>query len=588
MKKHTKGYANALIRKITWVYGISLVIFGLLASYMAYDKESAALDTELTRTMSELSYAYENSTEDFWRSYIPIVEANSKINSVFTNYFQGNTDEDLSQFQKTELINALQELLSYNHGVSWVGLYTEKREKNYMKFSDGLLREIPADFPFIEDVENKSVFMEVYGSAELLHQGQLVRTFALCGNASIKTDDGMILFGYLTDNVYTAFENTTGLDNVNFYVVNNHGIVFDSSGTYDNRIVGLTQGGEKTIRLDGRALRVHHLGSTGSSYRVFCTIPQWQEQLAGHTYSPYIVAVVVLFWLCSMLIYRWTSRGILTKIRVIQEGLHTVGDSNLAYRIPVSEVPKDEFEDIGRSINEMAAQLQENINKTYELRLRQREAEMSELQARFDPHFLYNTLEVIRGKVYENGDIETSDVITKMAQLFRTLLSADSFVSIRDELDYCNSYLSLMEYRYDDRIEVIYDVESEIMQYGIVRNLLQPLLENFFVHGIDENKYTHTLRIRGKVYDEDYIWFYLQNDGLTIPEDKLKRLQESLKQPGESTKSYGLRNVQRRTQLFYGPDCGLTLRNNPDGGVTVELKIRKLTCEEHEQRLNNG
>ena len=145
-----------------------------------------------------------------------------------------------------------------------------------------------------------------------------------------------------------------------------------------------------------------------------------------------------------------------------------------------------------------------------------------------------------------------------------------------------------MEYRYDDRIDVVYDVESEVMQYGIIRNLLQPLLENFFVHGIDDGKYNYTLRIRGKVYDENYIWFYLQNDGLTIPEERLEQLLNSLKQPGDSTKSYGLRNVQRRAQLFYGPECGIMLRNNPEGGVTVELKIRKLTCEEHMQKLNNG
>jgi len=588
MKSNTKGYANALIRKITWVYGIFLVFFGLLASYMAYDKESAALDLELTQAMNELSFAYENSTEDFWRFYVPIVEANSKTYDAFKDYFQSDTWRDLTQTQKVELTEALRELMSYNHGVSWIGLYTGKRDTNYMQFSDGNLMVMPEDFPFVEDMENKAAFMEVYGSKELPYKGQMDRTFALCGNASIKTEEGMILFGYVTDTAYSAFENTTGLEDVRFYVVNDHGIVFDSSGVYDETVMALANSDEETVRIDGVRSRIHRLDSTGSSYRVFCTIPQLQEQLASHTYSPYILAVVVLFWLCSLVVYRWTGRSILRKIRAIQVGLHTIGDSNLEYRIPVSETPKDEFEDIGRSINEMTAQLQENINKTYELRLRQREAELSELQAKFDPHFLYNTLEVIRGKVYENGDIETSEVITKMAQLFRTLLSADSFVSIRDEIDYCNSYLSLMEYRYEDQIDVIYDVESEVMQYGIIRNLLQPLLENFFVHGIDESKYKHTLRIRGKVYDEDYIWFYLQNDGLTIPEEKLERLLESLKQPGESTGSYGLRNVQRRTKLFYGPDCGLALRNNPEGGVTVELKIRKLTCEEHMQRLNNG
>lgn len=588
MKTHTKGYTNALIRKITWVYGIFLVLIGLMASYMAYDKESTALKTELTQAMSDLSYAYENSTEDFWRYYMPIVENESGIYDILKEYFYADNN-NLTPMEKVELTLAMQKLMAYNHGVSWVGLYTGREDTNYMMFNgDTVLQVMPKDFAFIDDMENKKASMEVFGSKEILCHGQTIRSFALCGNATINVDEGKIIFGYETNEVYSAFENTVEIENAHFYVVNDYGIVFDSAGVYNEEIRSLAQSEGDVIQVDGERMRVYRLDNTGSRYRIFCTVPQWEELMVGHTYSPYILAIVVLFWICSMVVYRWTGRSILKKIGTIQTGLHMIGENKLDYRIPVSKMPKDEFEDIGRSINEMTAQLQENINKAYELRLQQREAELSELQAKFDPHFLYNTLEVIRGKVYENGDMETSDVIIKMAQLFRNLLNAENFISIRDEIDFCNSYLSLMEYRYDDRIDVIYDVESDVMQYGIIRNLLQPILENFFVHGIDEGKYTHTLRIRGKVYDRDYIWFYIQNDGLTIPEEKLSKLVSTLQQTGGIAQGYGLQNVQRRTQLFYGPDCGLTLHNNPEGGVTVELKIRKLTFEEHKQRLNNG
>ena len=589
MKTHTKGYANALIRKITWVYGIFLVLIGLLASYMAYDKESTALETELTQAMSDLSYAYENSTDDFWRYYVPIVENESGIDDALMEYFRSEDREHLTQMEKYELTEAMQKLMAYNHGVSWVGLYTGREDANYMMFNgETMLQVMPEDFAFIDDMDKKEASMEVYGSKEILNKGQPMRTFALCGNATMNVDEGKIIFGYETDKIYYAFENAIDTENANFYIVNDHGIVFDSAGIYGENVRALAQSDEELIRADGAFMRVYRLENTGSRYRIFCTIPRWEELMVGHTYSPYILAIVILFWICSLLVYRWTGRSILKKIRAIQTGLHMIGENKLDHRIPVSKTPKDEFEDIGRSINEMTAQLQENINKTYELRLQQRETELSELQAKFDPHFLYNTLEVIRGRVYENGDMETSDVIIKMAQLFRNLLNSENFISIRDEIDFCNSYLSLMEYRYDDRIDIIYDVESEVMRYGIIRNLLQPVLENFFVHGIDEDKYKHTLRIRGKVYDEEYIWFYIQNDGLTIPEEKLNKLISSLKQTGGMSQGYGLQNVQRRTKLFYGPDCGLTLRNNPTGGVTVELKIRKLTFEEHKQRLNNG
>ena len=147
-------------------------------------------------------------------------------------------------------------------------------------------------------------------------------------------------------------------------------------------------------------------------------------------------------------------------------------------------------------------------------------------------------------------------------------------------------YLSLLKYRYDERITIIYDVESNILQYGIIRNLLQPVLENFFVHGFDEKSKHNTLKIRGKIYDEDYIWFYIQDDGLGIAEEKMREIRTSLDEAVSSAQSsYGLKNVHRRIRLFYGTDCGLSIENNTLGGVTVEVKIRKLTYEEHGIRL---
>lgn len=584
---HLKVYTNALFQKITWIYGVVLILLGLLASYLAYDKETGALANRLNQTMSELQYAYESCTEDFWRYYLPIVENEGGMYDSLRVFFLSGKNEDLSPVEKDKLADAMQKLMAYNHGVSWVGLYTEKDNRNYLMFrGESVLQTMPQDFPFAEKIDQKGAAMEIYGSEQISTSRGMVRSFALCGNATINVQDGKIIFGYETDLIGSAFVKTEETSNINYYIVNANGIVFDSSGEYDNDMIHLSNQAGNLVRLNGKLMRVYQLSNTGSKYSIFCTIPRSEEAMVGHAFSPYILAIVVLFWASSLLVYRWTSQKIWGKIRAIQTGLHKIGENELDHRIPVPRAAKDEFDSIGRSINDMTARLQENINKTYELKLKQKEAELSELQAKFDPHFLYNTLEVIRGKVYENGDMETSDVIIKMAQLFRNLIGSENFVTVRDELDLCNSYLSLMEYRYEDRVDIIYDIESDVMQYGIIRNLLQPVLENFFVHGIDEEKWKQTLRIRGKIYDEEYIWFYVQDDGLGIPADKLKSLISNLEDATGNTQSYGLRNVQRRIKLFYGPDCGLALKNNELGGATVEIKIKRLTLEEHESRLN--
>lgn len=590
MKKvRTKVYTNAMIRKITWIYGVFLILMGMVASYMAYDNESVALLSRLEQTMTELSYTYENTTDDFWRLYMPIYTGGDSIYSALNKYFLAEDESMLSQIEKRELTRAMKDIVAFNHGVRWIGVYTGEDNANYYLFEgDTTLREMHADFPFAEDLKNKGTAMEVYGSKLLSTEDGEIMTFALCGNANISARNGKIIFGFDTEMIAAANIQISGNENACFYIVNENGIIYDSSGNYDESVLAITEESGKTFRRNGQLMKIYRLKGTGGKYSVFCLIPWQHAVLQGHMAFLYIVTIVVLFLTCFLLVYRWMGRNIMGKINVIQTGLRKIGENELTHRIPVPENPKDEFENIGLAINDMTVRLQENINTTYELRLKQKEAELSELQAKFDPHFLYNTLEVIRGKVYENGDIETSDVIIKMAQLFRSLIGSENFVTIRDEIDFCNSYLSLMEYRYESRIDVVFDIESDVMEYGIIRNLLQPVMENFFVHGFDERKEKHTLKIRGKIYDEEYVWFYVQDDGLGIPEDKLETLMQSLETAGSSAQSYGLRNVQRRIKLFYGPDCGLSLANNKDGGATVEIKVKRLTLKEHELRLYEG
>ena len=270
--------------------------------------------------------------------------------------------------------------------------------------------------------------------------------------------EGQIIFGYNTDTMVPSSILMDEVFNASFYITNEYGVVYDSSGVYDDEVRNITENSGEVFHWNGERMKIFRLEKADGRYSVFCLVPWDDAVIQGHTFSPYILMIVVLFWASSMLIYRWTGRNIMGKIHVIQMGLHKIGENELDHRIPVPKEPKDEFENIGQSINDMTSRLQENINKTYELKLKQKEAELSELQAKFDPHFLYNTLEVIRGKVYENGDMETSDVIIKMAQLFRNLIGSENFVTIRDELDYCNSYLSLMEYRYDDGVDIIFDI----------------------------------------------------------------------------------------------------------------------------------
>ena len=587
MKHINQVYTNALFRKITYIYSMILLLIGILASYMAYSKEHITLISQMEQTMTELKHDYERYTEDFWRLYMPIVQDRDGTYATLKKYFAAENKKVMSPIDKSNLVDALQTIMAYNHGISWIGVYAGKGEGNYLLFEgDSALTKMKDDFPFMEDMENKGPAKEVYGSKLVDKAGKLVRSFAICGNLEESMKSGKLIFGYATDKIGSTYMQDEKLENARFIITNEHGIIYDSLGLYDDKCTLIAESSGSIYRETGEKLYVYRLPGTGKEYSVFCTIPWLDMFYISHSFTPYIVIIVLLFCISSLVIYRMTGKGIIRKINVIQQGLHKIGENKLDYRIEVPDVATDEFENIGQSINIMAERLQENIDKTYELRLKQKEAVLAELQAKFDPHFLYNTLEVIRGKVYENGDIETSDIIIKLAQIFRSFIGSERFVSIRDEMDFCNMYLSLLKYRYEDKITIIYDIESEIMEYGIIRNLLQPILENFFVHGFKQDSQHNILKIRGKVYEEKYILFCVWDNGLGIPEERLIELKESFKESLSSAQSsYGLKNVHKRIKLFYGKDCGLEIKNNEAGGTTVEVKIRRLTCIGHEMRM---
>lgn len=586
-KKRARGYTNEWFRKMTYMYAAVLLIVGLLACFFAYSKEKDKIISRIEQVMGDINHEYKNCTENFWRLYMPIFENRSSVYVGLKRYFTAEDKAVLTPVEKKELIDALQAIMGNDSRIKWIGVYSGKEEVNYLLFAgENVLTEMSDGFPFIDDMENKGNTMEIYGSRLVPFNGGTIRSFALCGGTPTDMRGGKIIVGYAVDNIDAAYTRTEELEDVRFYILNNKGIIYDSFGEYSLEYDFTWKDAGVMQNQDRERVYVCKMENTGNNYTVFCEVSWIDMVMNNHSYTPYIVAIVLLFWGGAVFLNHLMGREIAEKIAAIQLGLKKIGDNQLDYRIPVADVPTDEFDNIGRCINEVAIRLQDNIDKVYLSKLKQKEAELSELQAKFDPHFLYNTLEVIRGKVYEKGDDETADIIIKLAQIFRSFIGSERFVLIQEEMEFCNLYLSLLRYRYDNRVKIIYDIDSEILQYGIIRNLLQPILENYFVHGFSSDKRNNRLVIRGKLIDENYVRFQIRDNGLGISDERLKSLKEQLDTIEVGSKSsYGLKNVNKRIKIFYGAECGVTIDTNDDGGATIEVNILKLTCREHEARM---
>lgn len=239
--------------------------------------------------------------------------------------------------------------------------------------------------------------------------------------------------------------------------------------------------------------------------------------------------------------------------------------------IPLSN-EKDEITFIAENFNKMCGKLNDHIKKSYLAELHQREAEIIALQNQINPHFLYNTLESIRMKAICNGDKEVGKMLYSLAFLFRSQVKGNLIVSIDQEIKYCNKYLELFKFRYDEKFKFTIDCEEELYNKGIIKFTLQPLIENYFVHGIRLERDNNELKIYIYKHLNDVVVEIIDN-GRGIPKKKLDDINRNIRGEEHSNKSIGMLNVHERIKIKYGKPYGLTVTSEENKGTNMILRF---------------
>lgn len=256
--------------------------------------------------------------------------------------------------------------------------------------------------------------------------------------------------------------------------------------------------------------------------------------------------------------------------------MEEVKNGNLKVRIPIDN-EKDEIKYISENFNEMCMELDKYINKSYLAEINQKKAEMVALQNQINPHFLYNTLECIRMKAICNGDKEVGKMLYNLSYLFRKQVKDNNIITLKGELDYCTKYMEIFKFRYKDKFDFNIDCPSELYNNEIIKFTLQPLVENYFVHGILLDEKNNFIGIK-VIKSNNKLKIIIDDNGRGIPINRLKELNENISQGSlENTgeKSIGIINAQERIIGTYGKSYGIKLENNSKGArviVTIPCK----------------
>ena len=245
-----------------------------------------------------------------------------------------------------------------------------------------------------------------------------------------------------------------------------------------------------------------------------------------------------------------------------------------------------EVRHLGKTIQKMAAQikrLMEDIVREHEAK---RKSELDSLQAQINPHFLYNTLDIIVWMIENERQSDASKVVTSLARFFRISLSkGNRIITVKDEIEHVNNYLAIQNMRYKNRFKYTVEIEEAVEELAVIKLILQPLVENAIYHGVEFMDGDGEIRIRA-YSSKDELYLSVKDNGLGMTEDTVQKLLDGEIQPSGKGSGTGVVNVNQRIQLYFGEQYGLQIYSEPDEGteMRIHLPLVKYQDIKEEQR----
>ncbi|MEC0089456.1 sensor histidine kinase [Paenibacillus macquariensis] len=274
-----------------------------------------------------------------------------------------------------------------------------------------------------------------------------------------------------------------------------------------------------------------------------------------------IVACIVAVAVASSLF----SRKFITRIERLRNNMRTVEEGQL--EVNISSDSKDEIGDLIRGFGNMVEKTKELINSVYVKEIARKEYEMKALQAQINPHFLYNSLSLINWRALRIRATDISEMAQLLSTFYRTTLNkGDNMILVSDEILNVQSYMKIQLIMHSNSFDVEYQIDDAILIYHMPNLMLQPLIENAILHGIENREEGGTIMLSGKLENECII-FEVKDNGIGIPQERLSLLLES------QSKGYGLKNVNDRAKLMYGEQYGLILSSIIEEGTQVMLRF---------------
>ena len=281
-------------------------------------------------------------------------------------------------------------------------------------------------------------------------------------------------------------------------------------------------------------------------------------------YAGFLVLALIF---ANILAHSITGRlsSVIRQMQTVRHGPPTPMESPEAH---------DEIGDLIDTYNYMTRKMDELMKKQAKSAEDLRIAEFNSLQAQINPHFLYNTMDMINWMALQGQTEEISHAVQSLSRFYKLTLSRKKGIStIARELEHVTIYVQLQNMRYHDSIELITDIPDELSEYQIPKLTLQPVVENSILHGIlEQESKSGTIVITGWMENKDIV-LLISDDGVGISPEVLSTILSGSGNSQSGGTNIAVYNTHRRLQILYGKDYGLTYSSNPGKGTEVEIRF---------------
>ncbi len=343
---------------------------------------------------------------------------------------------------------------------------------------------------------------------------------------------------------------------------------------------------EEIFQGEKRFVTVKTVGYTG--WKLVGITPAKGISFSGVKTRLFIVFVILLILFLLVLINYYISSRITNPIHELENSVGELEDGNLEAEISIKG--SYEIQHLGRSITSMAQQIQVLMKDIVAEHESKRKSEFDTLQSQINPHFLYNTLDIIVWMIENEQKSEAVKVVTALARFFRISLSrGKSIIRVSDELEHVRNYLMIQHMRFKNKFTYQIQADDDVLEMASLKLMLQPLVENAIYHGMEFMDGDGEILIRASKKGDELL-FSIEDNGLGMCAEQVERLlTDTSHVPSRRGSGIGVRNVNERIRLYFGEDYGLEIDSEPDEGTRIYIHLPvvfydELTAEERKKK----